>query len=450
MRVYGALMWSLGSILATPEVPRVYMGSFWDEPFRETGMTDLMEREEADLISELAGLPDDDIMTKINEIVRRARHVQCHVHLMAYMRSRVCSKMFGRRDEQAWICTEAGMAHCYDETRRRHQLSRGDFPNWRPLAQRLQDIDFTALYKPSLERSTKLKQLNELMESDVPRLIQQLHALQKRQGRKNEAQAAFRPLRQRRPPPGASTASTSARPAVGAGFEAQRNALASATARLRRATASLQSPHSGVPPPLQHAPSQAHESQQPHQQPHHPGAATLTPPGPTAMPSPEQPQQQQPPHSHGAEGHQQQHLSGEDDHAPSAVASEPQLESAAPPASEPQQSTGWTSRLNAMGNAMGWAAKDSTPVEAQAPSPTMGAPPPNRMSWDPAAQAPPADAPPSEAASSTMDWDSTAMAPHAEPLHGAAPPPLGTERKGGNPGGGQEHERDAGGDGPVE
>jgi predicted GTPase len=30
MRVYGAMMWSLGKVVATPEVARVYIGSFWD------------------------------------------------------------------------------------------------------------------------------------------------------------------------------------------------------------------------------------------------------------------------------------------------------------------------------------------------------------------------------------------------------------------------------------
>jgi len=33
MRVYGAMMWSLGKVVKTPEVMRVYIGSFWNEPY---------------------------------------------------------------------------------------------------------------------------------------------------------------------------------------------------------------------------------------------------------------------------------------------------------------------------------------------------------------------------------------------------------------------------------
>lgn len=51
MRVYGALMWSLGKVFNSPEVVRVYIGSFWDQPLVNTGCRDLFNSEEHDLFS---------------------------------------------------------------------------------------------------------------------------------------------------------------------------------------------------------------------------------------------------------------------------------------------------------------------------------------------------------------------------------------------------------------
>ena len=51
-----------------------------------SGMVELMEAEEGDLIEDLATLPQNNVMNKINEIARRARLVQ--VALGVFVRSR--------------------------------------------------------------------------------------------------------------------------------------------------------------------------------------------------------------------------------------------------------------------------------------------------------------------------------------------------------------------------
>lgn len=57
MRVYGALMWSLGKVIKTPEVLRVYIGTFWDQPLLYDDNATLFEMEEKDLMKDLKDLP---------------------------------------------------------------------------------------------------------------------------------------------------------------------------------------------------------------------------------------------------------------------------------------------------------------------------------------------------------------------------------------------------------
>jgi hypothetical protein len=53
MRVYGALLWSLSRVFRTPEVSRVYIGSFWSEPIKSVENKVLFEQEMSDLLKEL-------------------------------------------------------------------------------------------------------------------------------------------------------------------------------------------------------------------------------------------------------------------------------------------------------------------------------------------------------------------------------------------------------------
>jgi EH domain-containing protein 1 len=165
MRVYGALMWSLGKVLQTPEVARVYIGSFWDQPLRYDCNRRLFEDEEQDLFRDLQSLPRNAALRKLNDLIKRARLAKVHAYIIAELRKDMPS-VFGKDSKKKDLIKNIGTI--YDRLQREHQISPGDFPDIKKMQEVLQNQDFTKFHslKPHL-----IETVDRMLATDIARLM---------------------------------------------------------------------------------------------------------------------------------------------------------------------------------------------------------------------------------------------------------------------------------------
>eukprot|EP00658_Telonema_sp_P-2_P025752 TRINITY_DN2037_c0_g1_i2.p1 TRINITY_DN2037_c0_g1~~TRINITY_DN2037_c0_g1_i2.p1 ORF type:complete len:330 (+),score=95.36 TRINITY_DN2037_c0_g1_i2:131-1120(+) len=176
LRVHGALMWSLGKCLNTPEVVRVYVGSFWDEPIDQKGMcnADLFEREKTDLINDLKSLPKGSALRKVNEIVKRTRLAMIHAHIIGHIRNQMPS-MFGKESKQKEIIEN--LADIFNDVRIANNLTPGDFPHMGEFKAKLEGYNGSFKDLPGPSKS-KILRVNEALEKDLPYLIKMVPGMQ--------------------------------------------------------------------------------------------------------------------------------------------------------------------------------------------------------------------------------------------------------------------------------
>lgn len=167
MRVYGALMWSLGKVMNTPEVCRVYMGSFWDAPLKNTEQMDLLQQEETDLLNDIMNLPQQAVMRRINELVKRARSVKVHAYIIHYLRKQL-PYTFGKREKQRRLIGR--LESEFSAAARRYCLPKGDFPMVEPFRKALMEIKDLSEF-PKLDKKL-VKEMDKVFSVDIPNLLE--------------------------------------------------------------------------------------------------------------------------------------------------------------------------------------------------------------------------------------------------------------------------------------
>lgn len=157
MRVYGALMWSLGKVLNTPEVSRVYIGSFWNEKLRFDDNKKLFEKETNDLFRDIQSLPKNSALRKLNDLIKRARLAKVHALIISSLRKETSSLFFKDSKKREII---KNLNTIYSEIQKTNNISPGDFPDIKEMQQKLETTDFS-----------KFKDLKKNLIDNVDRML---------------------------------------------------------------------------------------------------------------------------------------------------------------------------------------------------------------------------------------------------------------------------------------
>eukprot|EP00804_Cyclotella_cryptica_P011251 CCRYP_007754-RC/>CCRYP_007754-RC protein AED:0.07 eAED:0.07 QI:4475/0.9/1/1/0.5/0.27/11/543/571 len=167
VRVYGSLMWSMGKIFTnSPEVVRVYTGSYWNGGLINHDFEQMFEKDEQLLVRELVDLPRCAAERKVNQMVNRIRLVKVHVCILGTLRS-LTPAFFGKRKSREYIMNNLNVI--MENVRVQFDLSKGDMPDPVEFGNCLENFPDFSVFPPI--DSALIQSLNRLIEEDIPCIV---------------------------------------------------------------------------------------------------------------------------------------------------------------------------------------------------------------------------------------------------------------------------------------
>eukprot|EP01111_Echinosteliopsis_oligospora_P015488 TRINITY_DN6144_c0_g1_i1.p1 TRINITY_DN6144_c0_g1~~TRINITY_DN6144_c0_g1_i1.p1 ORF type:complete len:521 (+),score=139.57 TRINITY_DN6144_c0_g1_i1:59-1621(+) len=166
-RVYGSLMWSLSRIFKTPEVVRVSMGSYKDQPLANDDTKKLLEADMSDLLSELMSLPRNAALRMLNDLLKRAKMAKVHAYIISTLKEEMPA-IFGKEAKQKELIDN--LAVTYRKVQQKFNLHPSDFPPFERYKEWLALNDFSKF--PKLDPRL-IAQLDDALSVQIPKLMQQ-------------------------------------------------------------------------------------------------------------------------------------------------------------------------------------------------------------------------------------------------------------------------------------
>jgi len=164
MRVYGALMWSLARIMGNPEVSRVYVGSFWNQPLQFAANRDLFEMEQDDLFNDLQELPRFATVRRLNDLIKRATWAKVNALIIAHLKSQM--PMLGKDAKKKELIKK--LDEVYKKIQEEYNIPEADFPDITNMRAKLKKCDFTKFHPLNKEMVARV---DRMLSEDIPRLM---------------------------------------------------------------------------------------------------------------------------------------------------------------------------------------------------------------------------------------------------------------------------------------
>lgn len=146
---------------------RVYIGSFWGGPLKKTEQAALLNQEKIDLFHDISQLPQNAVMRRINELVKRARSVKVHAYIIHYLRKQL-PYTFGKREKQRKLIDRLDRE--FIMCARRYELPKGDFPPLDSFRQALLEIKDLSEF-PKLDKKM-VKEMDKVFSVEIPELLE--------------------------------------------------------------------------------------------------------------------------------------------------------------------------------------------------------------------------------------------------------------------------------------
>jgi len=164
LRVHGALLWALGKVIDKPEVVRVFIGNFWDEPPENQDHLPLFQRHSHQLLAQIERLPCDASLHKLSELSKRARNAKAHALLLDFLHTSMPT-FWGHAEKQDELIDTLEMV--YQKVAWQHGVPIGDLPDIDLMQMKLSATDFSKFKKIDKKKLAKLEQL---LYKDIPDL----------------------------------------------------------------------------------------------------------------------------------------------------------------------------------------------------------------------------------------------------------------------------------------